>query len=45
MQIHINDIILIKLYAFTYNLVYLLKFVAKAYNYDDTSRFCKREKK
>src|SRR5690606_41284985 len=28
-----------------YNLVYLLKFVAKAYNYDDTGRFCKREKK
>lgn len=45
MHKHIKIIYLIKLYAFTYNLVHLLKFVAKAYNYDDNSRFCKREKK
>ena len=34
-----------KLYAFAYNLLYLLKINAKAYNNEDTSRFCKREKK
>lgn len=45
MQIHIKLNYFKQLYVFAYNLVYLLKFVAKAYNYDDTGRFCKREKK
>jgi len=31
---HINIIHSLKLYAFTYNLLYLLKIVAKAYNYE-----------
>lgn len=42
MLLHINIIYLINLYAFTYNLLYLLKINAKAYNYEHTSRFCKR---
>jgi len=40
MLLHINIFYSNKLYAFTYNLLYLLKINAKAYNYEHTSGFC-----
>lgn len=45
MLLHINMFYLKKLYVFTYNLLYLLKINAKAYNNEDNRRFCKRETK
>jgi len=44
-QTHIMYCAKIILYVFAYNIVNLLKFVAKAYNNDGTFRFCKAKKK
>jgi hypothetical protein len=45
MLLHINTNKKTFLYAFTYNLVFLLKIVAKTYNYEVSITICKRQKK
>ncbi len=45
MLLHININKNIFLYAFTYNLVFLLKIVVKTYNYEVSITICKRQKK
>jgi len=50
MQLHIKNIFHIKLYAFTYNFIYLYcnymqKHIKNTTNHENTSRFCKRKKK
>ncbi len=45
MYLHIKQNNRLKLYAFTYNLVFLLKIVVKTYNYEVSVTICKGQKK